>query len=63
MAQMVQSGECHQTVWGSDHRVVKIEWKLALNEDYGSSEANKMTVQTNQLLCMKKATSMKNIYP
>ena len=33
------------------------------NEDNCSFEVNKMTVQTDQLLCIKKATNVKNIYP
>ena len=36
MAQMAQIDKCHQTVWGSDYRVVKTEQELALNEDFGS---------------------------
>ena len=63
MVQMAQIGKSHQTVWWSNYRVVKTEWELAFNEDYGSFKVKKMMVWTDQLLCIKKATDMKNIYP
>ena len=59
VAQMAQISKCHQTAWGSDYRVVKTEWELALNEDYSSFKVNKIVVQTNQLLCIKEATDAK----
>ena len=34
MPQISWIGKSHQTVWGSDYRVVKTEQELALNEDY-----------------------------
>ena len=63
LLKIAQIGKCHQTVWGSDYGVVNTEQELALNEDYDSFEVNKMMLQTNQLLCIKEATNMKNIYP
>ena len=56
---MVQIGESHQSVCGSDYRVVKTEWELTLSEGYGSFEVNKMKVQNDQLLNIKKATNTK----
>ena len=48
---------------GNDYGVIKTEWKLTLNDGYGSFEVNTMMVETNQLPCIKEATNAKNIYP
>ena len=61
--QMAWIGKSHQAVWGSIFGVVWTEWKLTLDKDYRSFEVNKMTLQTDQLLHIKEATGVKNIYP
>ena len=46
-AQVGWIGDSHQTVCGSNYKVIKTEWDLTLNEDHSSFEVNKMMVQTD----------------
>ena len=51
--------DSHQNVWGHDHESVRTEWKHTLSEDHNSFEMQKMTVRTDQLLCIAEATGSK----
>ena len=63
VSQMVLIDKTHQAVWGSSFSIVNEEWDPTLKEDFSSSEADKMAVWTDQLLWIKEATDVKNIYP
>ena len=56
-------GSSHQVVWGSDYEAIRTEWHLTLNKDYSSFDVGRMMVQTDQLLWIKEAANVKNIYP
>ena len=57
--QIERIGDSHQNIWGHDHKILRAEWKCALVEDCTSFEMGRMTVRTDQLLCIAEATGSK----
>ena len=55
-AQLKQTSDNHQDMWGHDHKSVRSEWDCTLVEDHNSFEMWKMMVRTDQLLHIPKAT-------
>ena len=62
-AQLEQIGNNCTTVWGSNYKVIKTEWDLTLDRDPSSFKVSGMTVCTDQLMWIKEATHVRNIYP
>ena len=58
-AQLKWIGDSCQAVWGHDHKIVRMEWDQALEEDLISFEMCKMMVRTDQLLHIAEATNLK----
>ena len=55
-AQLKRISENCQDMWEHDHECVRAEQKCALVEDHNSFEMPRMTVRTDQLLCIAAAT-------
>ena len=62
-AQLEQIGSSHQAVLGCNYEAIRTEQDLTLDEDDSSFKVSRMMVWTNQLLWIKEATNVKNIYP
>ena len=60
--QLEQIRNNHNTVWGSNYEAIKTEWDLTLDRDPSSFEVQEMMVCTNQLLQIKVATNVRNIF-
>ena len=48
-----------KAMWGHDQGIVRMEWDHALEKYYSSFEMCRITVKTDQLLCIAEATSSK----
>ena len=58
---MIRIRNCHQDVWGHDHKIIMTEQKHAVVEDCTSFEMRRMTTGTDQLLSIAEATGSKFI--
>ena len=62
-AKLEQIGNNHTTVCESNYKTIKTEWNLTLDRDSSSFTVSDMTIYTDQLLQVKVATNVGNIYP
>ena len=57
--QMKRIMNSHQDIWGNAQKIVRMEWKHGLAEDYTSFEMRRMKTRTDQLLHIAEATGSK----
>ena len=57
--QLKWTGDSCQALWGHDQGIIRMEWDCALEEDYNSFEMHKMTVRSDQVLCIAEDTNLK----